>query len=506
MSKKGMLSMDIVVKYILAFAAFFVLALFIANFLGIIGGQGTEQACRTSVVARDKVSLGDVAEHLVPLNCPIQDKNLPETSVRLLNQTEGRDVIEKEIADLMAQCWWMYGNGLVDEVFSDASSGKGSATSTKRKACGVCYTFYIPTSYGNDPEDPLKEPITRSEFEWYLATHNYEPGLLQGGGALPTKTKAYFYSEQSDVPSSFTRELNRERLFASRRSLEGNIADLTNIYLGTYSDFHDLEEYLRNINNKGLQLTFIIVPEIVGEDFEKYNNLAIELIDEWNLGSLELYNGMVFVFSLQDGAVLYAAQSGADAILSQSVVEELIASSDFDELMEPTSTNPKSEPGLAILSFAKTFSDYIDNRSGSITDDLNFQKSYLSYITGGLVERSKLDKQKVETNIQGIIRWSTLRVDKVNGGMMDYRIVDPANPDSKDLDKTKNPPEFAIGAGYRYAILFFSSDFDKDGIWIDGNIWDKLFASTKDSDNPPSIALVFAEEIETDDYCRVYND
>jgi hypothetical protein len=231
--------------------------------------------------------------------------------------------------------------------------------------------------------------------------------------------------------------------------------------------------------NSGLQISFVIVPELPLENFEEYNDIGIELINEWDLGSPDLLNGIVFMYSLKDGVLVYAAQANAESVLPQATIETLLSDSDFQTEMEA------QNPTDALLSFAEKLSILIyDMGEGKINEKIAFQQSYLSYITGGLLEPAKIkDNDDKNINIQGAIRWSEIEIKELAD-------IPPRLPDAAGVAKN-----FAFGAGYRYAIIFLSYDTERD------------FLRVSDDDLPPTLAVVFADQAVLGDerYCKIQN-
>lgn len=86
--------------------------------------------CRNSVLLRDRATLSESVsdlEQLTPLNCGTQD-------VQPGDHTKAEE--REQISDLMAQCWYMFAEGRVDDVFK-AKPGS--------RQCHICYN-YLPSN------------------------------------------------------------------------------------------------------------------------------------------------------------------------------------------------------------------------------------------------------------------------------------------------------------------------------------------------------------------------
>ena len=96
-----------------------------------------EGICRGSVALREKASIekgaGIVDIQLVPLMCKIIDKKVPEAKYQ---ETKGGVI--QNIGELAARCWWMFGEGLVSDIW-----GRGLFESDKKANCFTCYTVSI---------------------------------------------------------------------------------------------------------------------------------------------------------------------------------------------------------------------------------------------------------------------------------------------------------------------------------------------------------------------------
>ena len=133
-NRKGELTSKQIVTIVILIISFVIIVAFfvIANF----GGEVDSQACRNSVVLRN-LPFGDN----VQLNCKTKPVCISSggecsrTSSKDLEkiEVESKSEILNEMADLMYNCWWQYGEGKVD--FAE----KGF----KANYCGVCNIVYF---------------------------------------------------------------------------------------------------------------------------------------------------------------------------------------------------------------------------------------------------------------------------------------------------------------------------------------------------------------------------
>lgn len=164
-NKNGELATRQIVILIILITSFAVILFFI--FRLDLGGESKKQICHNSVVRKTSSSIpGEDA----PLNCErtyvcitkdgsCEGMNNPKKhNVDSLNETY------YVLAEEMADCWWMFGEGKVDYIGKKA---------TKKNYCSICSQVYFDNSLNN-----LKEvkggKISKDDFYNYLGSKKME--------------------------------------------------------------------------------------------------------------------------------------------------------------------------------------------------------------------------------------------------------------------------------------------------------------------------------------------
>lgn len=374
--------MEMIIKMLLAVVGFFFIIVLIYKIFTGLQAESIEQACRASVIAKVKfrdvadATAGNIGESFVnrayPVQCITQRKDIPEKKTRTMGDEEIRDQTLKEIADMTVSCWWMFANGNYHQIFADAGINSNK--------CHICYKFVI------NPLDALtQQALTKQDLIEYMSTHKYDPGLIRGGGALTAVNAIYEYEPQNVKTSSReSRQITEERLMASSKRLDKGIADFTNTFEGQETKLKTLQDKLIDIYNLKIEPVIIIIPELPSEYDERHvedADLAMKLLEDWQIGDSDLNNGMVFLFSLNDGVLHYAADIGAHAVLSQGQLEEQVINVVIDEhLQKDTMTTPAD----AIIAFIDELYTTLKGEN-NILETLELQGTYLAYISGGKV-------------------------------------------------------------------------------------------------------------------------
>jgi len=123
MYKKGELTTQQIVILIILIASFAVILFF---FLRLnLGQQTSQQICHNSVITRGS---SIVSADAFPLKCQRQyvclsfDGTCEKMTKPDVIKVKTKDDVYKALADQMAECWWMFGEGKVDYVGSGWSS------------------------------------------------------------------------------------------------------------------------------------------------------------------------------------------------------------------------------------------------------------------------------------------------------------------------------------------------------------------------------------------------
>lgn len=192
--KKGALTQQVLISLIILIIA----AAILFFVLKIIPYKpvAEKEACHQSVILRSKSIMGtSPSQYLVPLNCKTQYIKISTTN---------ENVIKKEIANAMYDCWWMLGEGKLD-FFSESFwrqvgiPGLGTAKS----ACVICSVIKF--------DNNLKEkPINLNILEYMEKTKIPEKNFTyleyftgQENAKLPTELKAETITTDKDYAVIF---------------------------------------------------------------------------------------------------------------------------------------------------------------------------------------------------------------------------------------------------------------------------------------------------------------
>lgn len=171
MRMKGQMVMGTLVKIVLALAGLVLIGSLITSFYFKLGDKPIEAVCRESVDFRSmtatsiKFHKATLAEDvkISPLVCQTIDKKLSGT----------KDEIKKELADLMARCWWQFRLGKTEDLFKNIpgvdNDNKGF----------VCYTALIE-EIKTDDENKKDDKIPYEELIGLMSKKNSYPKMTKG--------------------------------------------------------------------------------------------------------------------------------------------------------------------------------------------------------------------------------------------------------------------------------------------------------------------------------------
>lgn len=145
-----------VVKLVLVVAAILLLFVFLYRLYAKATGDEGEKACHNAIVLQqvlvDKTKIGPFtpAQYVKPWPsvCRTNDKII---------KTDDPKKAKKELAELMWQCWWMMGEGVIKPFDKDWWSGS--------RKCFVCYTVQFPE---------LEESVGKDELMFYMRKEEKE--------------------------------------------------------------------------------------------------------------------------------------------------------------------------------------------------------------------------------------------------------------------------------------------------------------------------------------------
>lgn len=168
-----------------------------------LGGVTDEQVCHNSVVLRGK-SL--ILSKTVPLDCKTQYVCFSANrecdamvspgeiiSIKSDSPPKALKELNENIANLMADCWWMYGEGRIDYL--------GEINTKKDNYCSNCYQIAFDSSLYKEggPLELTSQKLSEESLYSYLL-YNDVPGKTISyytyftGVPLPEKSAGEFYS------------------------------------------------------------------------------------------------------------------------------------------------------------------------------------------------------------------------------------------------------------------------------------------------------------------------
>lgn len=443
--KKAFWALEVIAKIIIILASFFILTAFMYKLFSALQEESIEQACRASVVTKmnlhDKIENNLIAdavldENFFPINCKTQDIVVPTDELaRRATDEQKKEHLMQQFADDMASCWWMFGNGMFENVLESPTKNAQN--------CHVCYSIYIKPML-----DTEGKPLTFSaiEFKDYLETHAYTPGLLEGGDSLVGSIDTIDFQDQTVTASSRTsRQVTPNRLLASEKHLNDGLADFTDAFAGQ----EDLKTQIQNdvttlSGQKVIEQAYIVIPSLAEDVYEERPSLPLELLNDWQVGTPGTHNGMVFIFALngsdnngdaRTGRLFYATDAGADALFPRALIEHL-----FDTTAKPYFD--QNQPAEGIAAFAKAIHDTILEQGENPKDAyanagklIAYQNTYMAYLTGGL------SGSKVSTDISSKLT--------SQGAIIYPKTLETFTP------------------GERYAIIYASQKYSSEALWKD---------------------------------------
>jgi hypothetical protein len=176
-SKKGM-EASVLVIIIITLVAFFIIAGVIYRFMSKADEKEAEVLCHDSIAMRASTALqintGSKASkenfHLIestmktaPVLCKTIDKKIKGS----------KDEVMKQIADKVARCWWMFGEGRYEEILHGSSITLAPSIfgmSNEQNKCFNCYNIMIDQ---DDIPGTAGAGIPINELLFYMWKHNY---------------------------------------------------------------------------------------------------------------------------------------------------------------------------------------------------------------------------------------------------------------------------------------------------------------------------------------------
>lgn len=156
---KGEITTQQIVLLIILLISFIVILLFILGF--DFWAQTKSEICHNSVVTRSISS----SDSVVPLKCSrtyvclTKDKSCERMTEPEIEKVSTEEEIYQVLADKMADCWWMFGEGKIDYVGKDFFK--------KNNYCSICSQIGFDDSIREI--DGVEEEISKDKLYDYLA-------------------------------------------------------------------------------------------------------------------------------------------------------------------------------------------------------------------------------------------------------------------------------------------------------------------------------------------------
>jgi hypothetical protein len=178
--KKGEMTTEQIVLLIILIVSFAIILFFLVR-LNL--GKTTEQeTCHNSVVTR---AAGVLPKDSIPLNCQTQhvcitkDGSCEVLTNAYTEKAKTKTEVYSILANLMADCWWMFGEGKLNYVKDQVK---------ENLYCSICYQFAFDNSVDFFENDEIDE----KEFYTYLSKTNLSDGET---------SYLYYLTELNDVSS-----------------------------------------------------------------------------------------------------------------------------------------------------------------------------------------------------------------------------------------------------------------------------------------------------------------
>jgi hypothetical protein len=205
MMKRGELTTTQIVTLVILLISFAVILFFITQL--DLGRTTEKEVCHNSVVARGSSVL---PENSVPLNCQrtyvciSEDGSCEQMTNPNLKKVKTKEEVYEILAEEMADCWWMFGEGEINYVGKDT---------IPEFYCSICSQIAFDDSiYGEEGRIFEEGEFEKREFYRYLFEEEFSDGET--------------YSQYLYGTSSF----ESFEGFLTSNDLEFGIVDLTNQY------------------------------------------------------------------------------------------------------------------------------------------------------------------------------------------------------------------------------------------------------------------------------------
>ncbi|PIN81027.1 hypothetical protein COV13_02440 [Candidatus Woesearchaeota archaeon CG10_big_fil_rev_8_21_14_0_10_32_9] len=371
---------EVPVELLLWIAGFLIILSVIYIIINSGSTAAQESVCRDSVIIKGKANLVinniEVFSKATPLICEPIDKG---------NLDSDRETIKRQIADMAAQCWWMYAEGGITDLFDSTQNQKG---------CGVCYFFSIRDNLDEGQknktffQEPARSPkfISSQELYNYMMGNNYNAKLLSGGGTINYVGDIYEFEHEIVLPPS----VQEVRL--------SQIQYISGDYLEDFSGVisQETKNKVREIGNHLLEKDAGSLLVLVADKFDSLDkSRARRFIENIGLNTeKDKYDALLVLIDLDSSKI--RIQMGADLekyvneydlsnMMSQAFAGEIVSNEDLNnrivELLKKIEDKLAGEYDyLAHLGIdSRSYYAYISNRGTtfSIVDHIVSEKKYV---------------------------------------------------------------------------------------------------------------------------------
>ena len=160
-NRRAELSTQQIVLIIILIASFIVILFFLFR-LGL-GEKSEEQLCHNSVLQKASVFSDAPLQCYRNYVCITKDGSCEELVKPEKIKATSLDEVYGALANEMADCWWMFGEGKVEYVGKDV---------THNNYCSICSQIYFDNSL-EDIEGVKDKKISKDELYDYLTKNNY---------------------------------------------------------------------------------------------------------------------------------------------------------------------------------------------------------------------------------------------------------------------------------------------------------------------------------------------
>lgn len=352
-----------------------------------------EENCRSSVLQR-------IAVDSVPVLGAFSDYS----SLRCSSFDEGtisgsRVEVKKDIADLTARCWYMYGEGRSVSVFEDTSVN----------SCVICYTFNLDEDIGAyefgerrkifdetgiqpdmesevDSNNPKRETFTldgeevirerflgsnmipHEEMYNFLMNNRYNPSLIRGG-AIGDYMSAYYDFEYEVEEGGIGVTLLNADLENGVNEYVFDYTDEGDIGASVAPTFETLGSQLIEEGNGQLYV-------LIADSFSSTTKGAVNtFIEGKSLNTPGSKDAVVILVDLEEGFIRVSIGKDLERFITEPVLQN-----EVDMLFTDVYSQSQLEDNLFTLGNSLTAILQFDDENDAIRD-LGLDNSYFSYIS-----------------------------------------------------------------------------------------------------------------------------